>query len=921
MIIKYLRYRKYYQAIKKSNLFDTKHYLFTYSDVRKIGLDPIKHYIKFGADEGRNPSKEFDTNYYFEANPDVREVGINPLAHYILYGKNEKRTYSRPKLKKKISKQIKKQRSSNVEQNQTKILEAIKRINHMNTSDKDKELMINFINGKLKKINIKNFFSSDDYLAMYPDIKTSGANPLLHYLLHGRREGRLPFVDIEKHILKGNRLFDSSKETILLVSHESSATGAPLLGLNIGKWLSDEYNLIHYIMKKSNIHNAFFDDSFLVIENINVQNSLTVKKLFQEMLQRYNLKCVVCNSVVTYPILEIASDLKIPTVSLIHEFSEYTKPKNRMLRTIVAADKVVLPAKIIQNSIMEQIHSISGLRKIPLNLLIQPQGKLPYLPEAYGEADTQEQILNKLDIDDKSEYKIIVASGFAQIRKGLDLFIYTARYIKQYYKGKCKIVWVGDGYNPEHDFSYSLWLSREIKHLGLENDFVFLEHQKSLDSIFELADMFCLSSRMDPFPNVVIDALEANLPIACFRDASGSVEFLEENRADCLIADYLDTHQLGKMIAEYMTKSGTKSSVNRSLAHNKLNFDKYAEFIVQMIKEAQKENFENKRIFESLKDSEYFDNDYVQLFDSKEKSLFYHILIQRKGLYSMNPNPNSGFSNLKWILEHNDSGNVALFEASKKGIFSTHKCKIVPLDSVNKISFKFAVHLHLYYTDLADEFCVYFKNLPSGYDLYITVVNQEDVEEVYRKFKDCAAQNIEVIVVENIGRDVAPMIFDLKDKILAKYEVVGHFHSKKSISTNNDMGNRWRTYLLDNLIGDKNIAKSVLSLFNDKSVGLVFAEDRHYMDIGDNKKYLDELCSMMNINKVNETPLFPLGNMYWARVDAVKQMFLLDKNKIIQPEPLPYDGSYMHAIERITPNLVENNNFKFITVYNRGAKW
>jgi len=91
MIMKYLRYKKWYKAIKESGLFDTKYYLFTYPDVRKIGLDPIRHYIKFGADEGRNPSKEFDTSYYLEANPDVREIGINPLAHYVLYGKNEGR--------------------------------------------------------------------------------------------------------------------------------------------------------------------------------------------------------------------------------------------------------------------------------------------------------------------------------------------------------------------------------------------------------------------------------------------------------------------------------------------------------------------------------------------------------------------------------------------------------------------------------------------------------------------------------------------------------------------------------------------------------------------------------------------------------------------------------------------------------------
>ena len=78
---------------------------------------------------------------------------------------------------------------------------------------------------------------------------------------------------------------------------------------------------------------------------------------------------------------------------------------------------------------------------------------------------------------------------------------------------------------------------------------------------------------------------------------------------------------------------------------------------------------------------------------------------------------------------------------------------------------------------------------------------------------------------------------------------------------------------------------------------------------------------MINLSYINETPLFPLGNMYWARVDAIKELFSLDKDKILQEEPLPYDGSFMHAIERITPHLVTSNNYEYITVYNRDTSW
>ena len=78
---------------------------------------------------------------------------------------------------------------------------------------------------------------------------------------------------------------------------------------------------------------------------------------------------------------------------------------------------------------MEQLNKIAGISNLPSNIHIYPQGKLTFLPNSYGNADSPNQILKKLNIHNKDEYKIIVASGYAQIRKGVDLFIYTAKYI------------------------------------------------------------------------------------------------------------------------------------------------------------------------------------------------------------------------------------------------------------------------------------------------------------------------------------------------------------------------------------------------------------------------------------------------------------------------------------------------------------
>ncbi|SJN11466.1 Glycosyltransferase [Halomonas citrativorans] len=77
--------------LEKSELFDAKWYLDKYKDVAKANINPIEHYIKFGAIEGRNPSPLFDTEYYVLTYPDIAASGLHPLLHYLRDGVKEQR--------------------------------------------------------------------------------------------------------------------------------------------------------------------------------------------------------------------------------------------------------------------------------------------------------------------------------------------------------------------------------------------------------------------------------------------------------------------------------------------------------------------------------------------------------------------------------------------------------------------------------------------------------------------------------------------------------------------------------------------------------------------------------------------------------------------------------------------------------------
>ena len=85
------RFRREYELVRASGLFDREWYLQQYADVREGNADPIAHYIRFGAAEGRDPSTLFATAWYLESNPDVALAGRNPLVHYIERGAAERR--------------------------------------------------------------------------------------------------------------------------------------------------------------------------------------------------------------------------------------------------------------------------------------------------------------------------------------------------------------------------------------------------------------------------------------------------------------------------------------------------------------------------------------------------------------------------------------------------------------------------------------------------------------------------------------------------------------------------------------------------------------------------------------------------------------------------------------------------------------
>lgn len=237
---------------------------------------------------------------------------------------------------------------------------------------------------------------------------------------------------------------------------------------------------------------------------------------------------------------------------------------------------------------------------------------------------------------------------------------------------------------------------------------------------------------------------------------------------------------------------------------------------------------------------------------------------------------------------------------------------------------KIGIHFHLFYVDLIDEFVEYFNNIPFDFDLYISVVDDNEktvILEKCNKIKNVKKISIKKVV--NRGRDVSPFVTTFASDLI-KYDYVCHVHSKKSLYTGGEQIG-WRQYLLDGLLGSENYIRRVFFCFeNNPEVGLIYPETypqcpywgHTWLSNDESRNILLEKLGYVDV-KVPKYVDFPMGTMFWARNDAIKTFFKAGiKEKDFPEEKGQVDGTIAHAFERCLGVMVKLNGYT-VMVYDQ----
>jgi GT2 family glycosyltransferase len=154
-------------ASKLSTLFDPQWYLDQNPEVKRAGMDPLQHYLRYGAQMRRDPHPLFETKWYLDQHPELTNIAVTPLEHYVSYGAREGRS-PHPEFDAQFY----------IKNHPDSVIGETTPLTHYLT-----------VGWKLGyRPNPR--FDPQFYLRTYPDVFAANVEPLTHFVLSGRKEGR-----------------------------------------------------------------------------------------------------------------------------------------------------------------------------------------------------------------------------------------------------------------------------------------------------------------------------------------------------------------------------------------------------------------------------------------------------------------------------------------------------------------------------------------------------------------------------------------------------------------------------------------------------------------------------------------------------------------------------------------------------------
>ncbi len=748
-----------------------------------------------------------------------------------------------------------------------------------------------------------------------------------------------PFVKILQWKPKGQMVLaqapDPTMRTILLITHEASQSGAPILAFNLLEKFALSYNVISVLLGPGKLEEAFRNVSFATIGPLPAHKRYTpwIHDPILRACRKFSPSFAIVNSIESREALIPLSKAGVPSVLLVHEFVSLC-PQLEMKTVAESAGQMVFPARRVWEDAVAAFPCLP-LAARPANIITQGPSRIPreWLGGETGDDEEARIAAVMRPLGTHDDAIVVIGCGVIDVRKGVDLFISTAAALKQRSPLlRFRFVWVGAG-NVHENFLYSRYLAEQVNRCGLKETVKFLGEVNCLDPVYAMADIFMLSSRLDPFPNVAIDAMFAGLPVVCFRDASGVAELLSDHvDLNRLVVPCADSSSAAEVIEQLSNDDSylqaTKVAI-RDLAFSAFDMDRYFESLERLAERASLIVKQEEEDLAVISQSDVFRMEYAAPPGSCKTGVDYiKGFVRESAVFGCMRCPFPGFHPGIYRNAHPELHDPPfvnplahyLRNGRPHGPWLLQIIGPEHSPPVQKLDIRVALHLHIHYPELTPELFRPLMTNRTRPDVFVTVSNDEGRREVGQKAAELGISIKEIAVVPNRGRNISPLLTLLGRRLVRDYDIVGHLHAKACQNVeNSSTGAIWRKFCLENLLGGKhNMMDVILDRFvRNSKMGIIFPCDPNIIGWTLNRSRANAILERMGI--VTELPddfFFPIGTMFWARTGAIAPLLQLDLDWSDYPlEPLAYDGTILHAIERLLPVVAQYRGFEMAGTY------
>lgn len=900
-------------------------------------IDPVAHYLDYGWKEGIEPCDDFQGSFLY---PYYTASGLNdaPVITWLNLLSHAGRRPPRA------------QEEALLRAEQIRNSPFFDATYYAKRLPSDIDPAIHYVvAGELLGYKPSDSFDPDFYMDLYDDIGSNGLSPLQHYITYGQHEGRRTRSAADRLVFP--QIEADGRPAIVVVLHEASRTGAPLLGWAVAQGLREKYNIISLLMRGGSLEAHFGEISKVIIGPLVWEewSEIELTRIAQRISDLYRPLYVIANSIETRLAVPAFAKFGIPSVALVHEFASYTRPIEKMRDVFDWASHIIFPANVVQRASFANFPSLAYRRGVH----VLAQGPVPLPSNLSTDHSISEKSKSQLALE-KSIYEaksrgefLVVGLGTIQLRKGVDLFIAAAAAVKLLMPElPVRFLFVGEGYNPRDDWSYSVYLAEQIIQSNLQDYLEILEPVANLEPIYESMDLFFMSSRLDPQPNVGIDAVTRGIPTVCFAGACGTAEILAKDPVtDLLVVPHLNAHLAGEAIIKVAKDPSLLKTVRErtkevgSISYNMRTYiDRIDDWGVEASRALRTGRIDSSFVHSPI-DPELALPPGINMpgVFGLERCVEHQWAVvglspdQVSNPYFRRPYP--GFHPQAYAQAYFDDCVVEghnpfahwLRSGKPLGPWSRKVFSPQASASFSHGSLRVLLHGHFFYTDSAPDLLRRLSINKAVCDLILTTDTDDKAQRLLRLTSSYPG-HVEVRVMPNSGRDIGPLITGLREELSSStYDLIGHVHGKHSAGIDTAMGRVWRDFIWDNLIGGgaPMLDLAITAFGENLDLGLLIPEDPHLVGWDSNRSIAKELADKMHISE----PLpdffdFPLGTMFWARPEALKPLMALGLSWEDYPsEPLPDDGTLLHAIERLIPFSVRKSGFEIGGLRMPGSTW